>query len=76
MRLHYITDQRPGEPDILAPVKHSRLIIKSLEGYEIYSQEAPDGGWNHELLNKVQPEGMQDGADAYLENQWIGSTEI
>ncbi|HAZ6178585.1 TPA: hypothetical protein J8G71_004956 [Escherichia coli] len=76
MRLHYITDQRPGEPDILTPVKHSRLIIKSLEGNEIYNQKAPDGGWTHELLSKVQPEGMQDGANAYLENQWIGSTEI
>lgn len=74
--MHYITDQRLGEPDILTPVKHSRLIIKSLEGHEIYSQEAPDDGWTHERLSKVQPEGMQYGADAYLENEWIGSTEI
>lgn len=74
--MHYITDQRAGEPDILTPVKNSRLTIRSLDGQIIHSQAAPDNGWTHLLLCEVQPEGMESGADAWLDEVWIGSTEV
>ncbi|MBK4772801.1 MAG: hypothetical protein FT726_24670 [Pantoea sp. Morm] len=74
--MHYCTDQRAGEPDILMPIKNGKLIIRSLEGQIIHSQAAPENGWTHLLLCEVQPEGMEFGADAWLDDVWIGSTEV
>ncbi|PZT59943.1 hypothetical protein DNQ45_29205 [Escherichia coli] len=59
----YVTDQRPGEPDILTGNTLS----------------APEAGWTHESLNLVQPQEVQEGNDAfdaYLNGIWIGSTEV
>ncbi|WP_293648914.1 hypothetical protein [Pantoea septica] len=74
--MYYITNQQPGEPDMLTPLKDNKLVIKTLEGTVIYSQDAPEKGWTHELLAEVQPQGMEYGAEAYLDNVWIGSTEV
>lgn len=74
--MYYITEQRAGEPDILTPVKNGKLTIRSLDGPIIHTQAAPDNGWTHLLLCEVQPEGMESGADAWLDNVWVGSTEV
>ena len=74
--MHYITDQRADEPDILTPVKTGKLTICSLDGQIIHTQAAPEKGWTHVLLCEVQPEGMESGADAWLDDVWIGSTEV
>ena len=72
----YITDQREGEPDILTPVRHDSLIIRTLGGVEILRQKAPQDGWTHDLLTTVQPDDSGEGSEAYLGASWVGSTEV
>lgn len=72
----YITDQHPGEDDILTPLCGQTLTIKTLAGDTLYQQEAPPSGWTHAQLMHIQPEGIGEGADAYLAQEWVGSTEI
>lgn len=74
--MHYITDQRAGEPDILTLVKNGELTIRSLHGQIIHTQAAPDNDWTHLLRCEVQAEGMESGADVWLDDIWIGSTEV
>ncbi|MFG0337729.1 hypothetical protein ACF8FF_07325 [Pseudomonas sp. zjy_13] len=77
--LNLVTDQRPGEPDLLATVKHLALEIRSLDGSVLATVTAPASGWTHEQLTAVamQHEAItRDGADGYLGAQWVGSTEI
>lgn len=72
----YITDQREGEPDILTPVRHDPLIIRTLGGIEILRQKAPQDGWTHDQLIIVQPDDSGEGSEAYLGASWVGSTEV
>ncbi|EJV9475505.1 hypothetical protein ACT0XK_004373 [Cronobacter sakazakii] len=72
----YITDQQNGEPDILAPLQSETLIIKSLEGKDLLKVAAPKTGWTHEALCAIQSAESEEGADAYLGAQWVGSTEV
>ena len=74
--LTYITDIIAGETDILTPLKHYPLMIHSLDGVKLHMQPAPEHGWTHDTLTAVQPEGVKFGADAYLNEHWIGSTEV
>ena len=77
--LNLVTDQRPGEPDLLAALKHLALEIRSLAGSVLTTVTAPISGWTHEQLMAVamQHEAItRDGADGYLGAQWVGSTEI
>lgn len=75
----FITDQRSGEPDILSPNKSAPLRIFSLDGIELSCVAAPTGGWTHEdLLGQARSleHLAQNGADAYLGDAWVGSTEV
>ena len=75
----YVTDQRPGETDILTGNAFSDLEIRDSEGRLLLKVPAPDAGWTHESLNLVQPQEVQEGNDAfdaYLNGIWIGSTEV
>lgn len=77
--LSLVTDQRPGEPELLSTVKHLALEIRSLAGNVLATVTAPVSGWTHEQLVAVamrQEAITRDGADAYLGAQWVGSTEI
>lgn len=74
--LTYITEVKNGEPDILEGCSKATLVIRSLEGQELHREKAPVSGWKHALLTGVQPEGVVYGADAYLGDMWIGSTEV
>lgn len=77
--LNLVTDQRPGEPDILSSVMHAVFEIRSLGGEILKVVDAPSTGWTYELLMSVavQQEAITSvGADAYLGGQWVGSTEV
>lgn len=77
--LTLVTDQRAGEPDLLAPVKHSPFEMRSLRGEVLKVVEAPASGWTHELLLAVAATHewiTGEGGDGYLGDQWVGSTEI
>lgn len=76
MFLTYITCLKAGEPDILTPLKHYPLVIRSLDGETLHTQAAPVQGWTHDTLTAVQPQGVNEGAEAYLNAHWIGSTEV
>ncbi|CDQ53970.1 unnamed protein product [Klebsiella pneumoniae] len=75
----YVTDQRPGEPDILTGNTFADLEICDSDGHLLLKVSAPEAGWTHESLNLVQPQEVQEGNDAfdaYLNGIWIGSTEV
>jgi len=72
----YVTDQRTGEPDILTPLRFATLVIRDLQGATLNTVNAPENGWTHEILCVVQPPEIREGAEAYLNEQWIGSTEV
>ena len=52
--LHLVTDQRPGEPEILSTVMHAVFEIRSLDGEVLKAVNAPSTGWTHELLMAMQ----------------------
>ncbi|ELN7231347.1 hypothetical protein RZ056_004180 [Escherichia coli] len=75
----YVTDQRPGEPDILTGNTFADLEIRDSDGHLLLKVSSPEAGWTHESLNLVQPQEVQEGNDAfdaYLNGIWIGSTEV
>jgi hypothetical protein len=77
--LHLVTDQRPGEPDILGSVKHEAFEVRSLDGNVLATVGAPASGWTHAELVTVAAEHTDlthDGADGYLGGVWVGSTEV
>lgn len=74
--LKYITDVREGEHDLLTLNRHQILVIKNLDGMVLHTQVAPPDGWTHIALVSIQPLACSDGADAYLGENWIGSTEV
>jgi 5'-deoxynucleotidase len=79
--IKFITDiQHKSEPDILTPNKHHPLLIISLEGQLLKTFQPPKQGWTHEILCSLNRHLLQEwlicGADAYLLEQWVGSTEV
>ena len=79
MMLYFWSDRRPGEPDILGPLKDLTLVITDLADSPAYVAAAPPGGWTHELLDAKARE-LQDftapnGANAFLGTEYVGSTE-
>lgn len=80
MPLHLITDLRPGEPDILTPVRLESLVVR-IKGNAATQVRipSPPGGWTHEGLMEIAS-GVQlpveEPVDAYLGDVWIGSTEV
>lgn len=76
--IHFWTDRRPGESDILAAVKHETLVVATIEGASLCRSAAPAGGWTHELLQE-KAQGLAtltgNGANARLGHRLVGSTE-
>ncbi|MBF4180793.1 hypothetical protein [Enterobacter wuhouensis] len=72
----YITDQRSGETNILDGLELATLEVRDLAGNTLLNVAAPQAGWTHESLSNVQPQAARDGADVYLNGNWIGSTEV
>lgn len=75
----FITDCREGEPDILTPVMYETLLVTDLNGVELFSLPAPVGGWTTESLNSLSSQYRdlnESGAEAYIGDVWVGSTEV
>ncbi|MEZ9360274.1 hypothetical protein AB4175_10365 [Vibrio cyclitrophicus] len=67
----------PAEPDLMEGHALALLRVVSLEGEEVVQYKAPKGGWTHDALECVDYFSVSlDGWDAYLGEQWIGSSEI
>ena len=77
-RLTLIIDQRPGEPDILSPVRFDPLRVTTLDDRELLVADAPLDGWTTATLEAALSELPFDafGCDAYLGTCWIGSSEV
>lgn len=71
----FITDVRKGEADILQSVASQPLIIRDSNKEVICEIAAPADGWTHEKLCCVEFN-TDEIADAYLGEQWVGSTEV
>lgn len=79
MMICFITDTRSGEPEILPQLVHDTLTIRDLAGAIIGCKSAPDGGWTHDRLvaeAEAHAHITVEGANAYLGEQWVGSTEV
>ncbi|WP_299143618.1 hypothetical protein [uncultured Vibrio sp.] len=67
----------PAEPDLIEGQALAPLRIVSLEGEDVVQYLAPKGGWTHDALECVDYFSVSpDGWDAYLGEQWIGSSEV
>ena len=74
--LTYVTDVQGDEPDILTARRYDVLIIRTLDGNVLLRKSAPEGGWTHKKLMENQPANTEEGADAFLGEHWVGSTEV
>lgn len=78
----FVTDIKENEPDILVGVCSAPLKIYNDDhgNAPILTKEvtAPAGGWTHEKLCDLDQSdfGVTWIGDAYLDGQWIGSTEV
>lgn len=76
--IRFRTDIRPGEPDVLTPLKDAALFIATLARTSLYMSRPPEGGWTHDSI-QARAEGLavltSDGANAYLGPTLVGSTE-
>lgn len=81
MPISFVTDVKEGETDILSGYENKVLSIIDLDGKPIIDVTPASGPWNHarlcEIGVKLELLGLtQEGAEAYLEDQWVGSTEV
>lgn len=80
MPLHLITDLRPGEPDILTPVRHESLVVRVKSHSATHVRiPSPPAGWTHEGLMESASGvhlPIEEPVDAFLGDVWIGSTEV
>ncbi len=81
--IYFITDQRPGEKDVLAGNERHPLVIRSCSDRRELIRVLPTSPWTHEQLDTtgtqlralLEAEFTHEGADAFLGQQWVGSTE-
>ncbi|HAS6097504.1 TPA: hypothetical protein I7145_23125 [Vibrio vulnificus] len=64
------------EPDLLVGFERQPLVVKDLDGKEIYRIDAPDNGWSHDVLESIDFYSISTQWDAYLGEQWVGSSEV
>ncbi|WP_286241148.1 hypothetical protein [Neptuniibacter halophilus] len=76
--ISFITDQQNREPDILSQLVQKPLHLRTLEGMHLMTVHAPAGGWTHDTLTDLRfnEQIISEGVDAYLDDQWVGSTEV
>ncbi len=75
----FVTDVLPGEPDILEGVRYKELRILAIDDSPIKTVPAPKGGWTHEVLQNtgaLLADETEEGANAYLGSEFVGSTEV
>lgn len=73
----FVTDVRDGEPDILSGYEFEDLVFVDYGGREVF-RVGPDGCWTHGQLEQLRvPARFEDEClDAFLGEQWVGSTEV
>lgn len=77
-----ITDRRKGEPEILSSYSNLNLMIKDTDGRLLFISEPPIGGWTTDLLSSavlhddIVHLAQYMALDAFLGEQWVGSTEV
>lgn len=76
--MKFITDVKNNEPEILAKVANETLMILCLHDNSVlFEYTPPSSGWTHEALCSLDiPLKRLEAANAYLGNEWVGSTEI
>lgn len=77
--IKFVTDVRPGEKEFPPETFSKPLKVVDLDGKELETRQQPDGGWSHDkLLEVAQVLGgiTTNGADAFLGDVWVGSTEV
>lgn len=68
---------RSHEQDLLLGHEHDDLSIRDLKGKECVCYAPPYQGWTHDALECVDYFSVSpDGWEAYLGEQWIGSSEV
>ena len=72
----FITDVRPGEPDILSDLADKELIITDIDSVEVTRISPPPSGGTHELLEQHSEHEHGGPLDAYLGSDWVGSSEV
>lgn len=74
--MYFATEVLPGEECIISGSENEPLIIRSLDG-DLITTVLPEGSWTHEKLMSVDLSDLDltQGADAFLGDQWVGSTE-
>lgn len=66
-----------NEPDLLSGNVSKVFNIFDLDGALVCTIEPPAGGWTHDKLEAIDCYALAPyGWDAYLQNDWIGSSEI
>ena len=66
----------PGEPDLLPGFEGATLKLIGANGGEVARYSAPSSGWTHDALEALEHEFTLYQWDAYLGDQWIGSSEV
>ncbi|MFN1149603.1 hypothetical protein ACJ0RR_002666 [Serratia liquefaciens] len=65
------------EPDLLIGNENYPLKVQDLAGKVLTSISPDDTGWTHAQLLAIDIDSMApEGWDAYLGDEWIGSSEI
>lgn len=81
----FITDVKGDEPEILNKdvARETLKIVSIYDKNDVFFEcAAPEEGWTHEALcdldapQEVVHMAWARGADAYLGNEWVGSTEV
>lgn len=80
-RLTFFTKEHTGKSDVLLGVANETLSITDLAGVEIIRIHPVSGPWTHEKLRQISEsleilDVLKNGANAYLGNALVGSTEI
>lgn len=66
-----------SEPDLLLGCEFKSLKITDLDNSVVALFPAPIGGWTHDKLEAVDCDKYAPfGWEAFLDNDWIGSSEV
>lgn len=75
----FVTDTKEGETDLLGDTRKQPLVVLALDGSLITEIGPPLNGWTHEALENqanILSQKTRQGAEAFLGNTWVGSTEV
>ena len=77
MAICFIVDrENPREPDILTPIAHLPLTVTDAHKNIVFNMSAPADGWTQFLLEAATAHLASSELDAFLGEEWIGSTEV